>query len=80
MNDAIQLCQTHIPQWLATDGMNARKIANFYENSEKRRIDGESLSEAYKLRSLTLDKSAYWHMQRWGRFLYHGLRGRLATA
>ncbi len=79
INDALQLCQTHIPQWLSTPGMGAQKISRFYRDIEKSKIDQSSRAEAFKLRSLTLSKSPYWQLQRWARFVYHGLRGKLAA-
>lgn len=78
INDALLLCQNHIPKWLSTPGMDNEKIEQFYTDPEKLRIDGESRSEAFKLRSITIDKSFSWEMKRWSRYLYHSLRGKLA--
>ena len=33
--DVGRLCNVYIPQWLTTDGMDARKIAQFYDDPEK---------------------------------------------
>ena len=79
LNDALRLCNYHIPQFLETDGMSAGKLAAFYRDQAKIQVDKSSFSEAYKLRSLTLDKNFYWSCQRWLRFLYHGFRGRTSV-
>ena len=79
INDALQLCKTHVPEWLATPGMPSGKITAFYRDAEKLKVDQASLSEAFKLRSLTLENGLYWNMQRWARFIYHGTRGRFAA-
>ena len=77
INDALQLCGTHIPKWLETNRMGRSKISAFYQDPEKQKIDSQSRNQAFKLRSLTLDHSPYWSFQRWGRFLYHGVMGKL---
>src|SRR2546430_9042501 len=53
--DVQRLCNVHIPQWLATDGMGADKIAGFYRDPEKMECEARSLAKAYHLRSLSID-------------------------
>jgi 2-polyprenyl-6-methoxyphenol hydroxylase-like FAD-dependent oxidoreductase len=57
--DVERLCNVHIPAWLATDGMDAGKIAAFYDDPVKK---------AYNFRSLSIDNEIYWSVQRWARF------------
>jgi 2-polyprenyl-6-methoxyphenol hydroxylase-like FAD-dependent oxidoreductase len=67
--DVERLCNVYIPQWLATDGMVAEKIAGFYNDSEKTACDARCLAKAYHLRSLSIDNGLSWRAQRWGRFI-----------
>ncbi|MEP6840596.1 MAG: NAD(P)/FAD-dependent oxidoreductase, partial [Bradyrhizobium sp.] len=71
--DVGRLCNVYIPQWLATEGMDAQKIAQFYDDSEKMACEARCLTKAYHLRSLSIDNGLSWRAQRWARFL-----GRLA--
>jgi 2-polyprenyl-6-methoxyphenol hydroxylase-like FAD-dependent oxidoreductase len=67
--DVERLCNVHIPNWLASDGMGAEKIAAFYDDPVKTACDAWSTSKAYQLRSLTIDNGVKWRAQRWARFL-----------
>lgn len=79
INDALCLGKNHIPEWLGKTGMAASQIASFYDDPKKLETDTSSRNEAYRLRALTLEQGLYWAAQRWFRFAYHGLRGRLAA-
>ena len=68
-SDVERLCNVHIPQWLASDGMDAEKIAAFYRDPAKRAIDAQSLAKAYQLRALSIDASLSWRTRRFIRFL-----------
>jgi hypothetical protein len=67
--DVERLCNVYIPQWLATDGMNAEKIAAFYNDSEKTACDARCLAKAYQLRSLSIDTGLSWRARRWACFI-----------
>jgi 2-polyprenyl-6-methoxyphenol hydroxylase-like FAD-dependent oxidoreductase len=67
--DVERLCNVHIPQWLATPGMGADKIAAFYDDPVKLACDAASTAKAYWLRSLSIDAGLSWQARRWGRFL-----------
>ena len=67
--DVGRLCNVYIPQWLATDGMGAQKIAAFYDDPEKMACDARCLAKAYHLRSLSIDDGLSWRAQRWTRFM-----------
>jgi 2-polyprenyl-6-methoxyphenol hydroxylase-like FAD-dependent oxidoreductase len=66
--DVERLCNVHIPNWLATDGMAQDKIAAFYDDPEKTDCDAWSMAKAYNFRSVSIDNSLYWQAQRWARF------------
>jgi 2-polyprenyl-6-methoxyphenol hydroxylase-like FAD-dependent oxidoreductase len=67
--DVERLCNVYIPQWLSSDGMDAEKIAAFYDDAEKRACEASSLAKAYHLRSLSIDNALSWRAQRWARFI-----------
>jgi len=67
-NDVQLLCNTHIPRWLASEGMGADKIAAFYNDPEKIACEEACLAKAYHLRSLSIDDGLAWRAKRWARF------------
>ncbi len=67
--DVEQLCTVHIPNWLASPGMDATKIATFYDDPIKRASDQASTDQAYQLRSVSIDDGLIWSAQRWARFV-----------
>ena len=67
--DVAQLCNVHIPAWLATEGMDEAKIASFYDDPIKKACDAWSSAKAYNFRSVSIDTGLYWQAQRWARFL-----------
>jgi 2-polyprenyl-6-methoxyphenol hydroxylase-like FAD-dependent oxidoreductase len=67
--DVERLCNVHIPDWLATDGMDEDKIAAFYDDPVKTACDAWSAAKAYQLRSLSIDNGISWRARRWARFL-----------
>jgi 2-polyprenyl-6-methoxyphenol hydroxylase-like FAD-dependent oxidoreductase len=67
--DVERLCNVYIPQWLATDGMDAGKIAEFYDDPEKTACEARNRAKAYHLRSLSIDNGLSWRAQRWARFI-----------
>jgi 2-polyprenyl-6-methoxyphenol hydroxylase-like FAD-dependent oxidoreductase len=84
--DVKRLCNVYIPQWLSTDGMDAEKIAGFYNDPEKTACEARSLAKAYHLRSLSIDNGVSWRARRWARFLlrlsegiWRSVRGRLSA-
>jgi 2-polyprenyl-6-methoxyphenol hydroxylase-like FAD-dependent oxidoreductase len=69
LTDVERLCSLYIPRWLSTEGMNAQKIAGFYNDPEKTACEARSLAKAYHLRSLSIDNGLWWRAQRWTRFV-----------
>jgi 2-polyprenyl-6-methoxyphenol hydroxylase-like FAD-dependent oxidoreductase len=67
--DIAQLCNVHIPAWLATEGMDAEKIASFYDDPVKQACDAWSLAKAVSFRKVTVETGLYWRAHRWARFL-----------
>ena len=68
--DVAQLCNVHIPAWLATEGMGEDKIASFYDDPVKQACDAGSMAIALSLRSVLIDAGLYWRARRWARLLF----------
>jgi 2-polyprenyl-6-methoxyphenol hydroxylase-like FAD-dependent oxidoreductase len=62
--DVDRLCNEHLPQWLATDGMGAGKIAAFYADPAKRAADDRASRAAQYRRALTVETSLGWELHR----------------
>jgi 2-polyprenyl-6-methoxyphenol hydroxylase-like FAD-dependent oxidoreductase len=77
LTDAERLCNVHIPHWLATPGMGADKIAEFYDDPVKRACDDFSLAKAYELRSQTVESGLSWTARRLVKFGGQWARGSL---
>jgi 2-polyprenyl-6-methoxyphenol hydroxylase-like FAD-dependent oxidoreductase len=67
--DVAQLCNVHIPAWLATEGMGAEKIASFYDDPVKQACDAWSIDKGISFRKVSVESGIYWRAQRWARFL-----------
>jgi len=66
--DAERLCNVHVPQWLGTPGMNADKIAAFYNDPLKTECDAHSLKTALFSKRSTLGQTVLWSAFRWSRY------------
>jgi 2-polyprenyl-6-methoxyphenol hydroxylase-like FAD-dependent oxidoreductase len=66
--DVERLCNVHIPQWFASEGMGADKIAAFYADPVKQACDQHSFEKAFSLRSISIDQALSWRVQRLARF------------
>lgn len=75
--DVERLCNVHIPDWLASDGMDGAKIATFYADPVKRACDEWSAAKAFEFRSVSTATSPYWTAQRWARFIAWSVQGLL---
>lgn len=67
--DVERLCNAHIPDWLATEGMDETKIAAFYDDPVKRACDEWAMETAYSFKSVSIDPDFYWALARRARFL-----------
>ncbi len=67
--DVERLCNVYIPQWFATGGMGADKIAAYYADPVKNACDRYSFDKAFSLRSISIDEGLSWKVRRWMRFL-----------
>ena len=80
--DVALLCNEYIPRWLASEGMAADKIAQFYNDPEKTECEARCLGKAYHLRTLSVDTGLRWRFGRGARFwvrLAQGIRHRLSS-
>jgi 2-polyprenyl-6-methoxyphenol hydroxylase-like FAD-dependent oxidoreductase len=84
--DVERLCNVHVPRWFATPGMDAEKIAAFYDDPVKQACDSDSMARAFYARSISIDPGILWQARRWGKFIGQSgigaarhMRGRLFT-
>jgi 2-polyprenyl-6-methoxyphenol hydroxylase-like FAD-dependent oxidoreductase len=75
--DVERLCNVHVPHWLATSGMDAAKIAPFYDDPVKHACDTRSTAKAFQLRSFSIDPTMTWTAIRWAKFLLQSAKGLL---
>ena len=79
LTDVDRLCNVYVPRWLASPGMGASKIAQFYDDAEKQASDAYSNRLARYRRALTVDPGISWELRR--RLIYPVRRSaRLARA
>ena len=64
LSDVERLCTVHAPAWLATPGMAAAKIAEFYDDPQKQAADAHALHMARYRRSLTVETDLRWRTHR----------------
>ncbi len=77
LNDVVQLCGHHLPAWLATPGMGAEKIAQFYDDPVKRVCDEDSRAKALFLRTLSTAPGIRWRARRLARGAAHLALGKI---
>jgi 2-polyprenyl-6-methoxyphenol hydroxylase-like FAD-dependent oxidoreductase len=68
ITDVERLCNVHIPQWLASDGMGAGKIASFYADPVKLRSDAHAAQTSLFAKRLALEQGFAWSAYRWARY------------
>jgi 2-polyprenyl-6-methoxyphenol hydroxylase-like FAD-dependent oxidoreductase len=66
--DAERLCNVHIPHWLASPGMGVDKIAQYYNDPEKRRSDTHSFRTSVFAKRAALGEGLLWTAFRWSYF------------
>jgi 2-polyprenyl-6-methoxyphenol hydroxylase-like FAD-dependent oxidoreductase len=71
ITDVERLCNVYVPQWLATPGMGAEKVAAFYADPVKRACDRSALNKAFNLKRLSIDTTFPWRARRVTRFALH---------
>lgn len=75
--DVERLCNVHIPQWLATPGMDTAKIPAFYDDPVKQACETFCFNKALGLKAFSIDPSLPWAARRWAKFLAHYAVGTL---
>jgi len=63
LNDADRL-REHVPEWLATPGMAAAKIEQFYDDPAKVSVDASSLEISLKERDIRVANGLSWRVRR----------------
>lgn len=75
LTDVDVLCHEYLPRWLSTPGMGVEKIARFYENPRKRKIDRDSLRNARYNREIAINGTWPWRAERMRQRWQMQLRG-----
>jgi len=66
--DAERLCGAYVPQWLTTPGVGVEKIAQFYNDAEKRQSDAHSFRTSIFAKRAALGEGLLWTAFRWSYF------------
>ncbi len=69
LHDVKVLADGYLPQWLSTPGMDADKIAAFYDDGAKRALDARSLRGSLRGREWAVNSSFKWRLMRAARKL-----------
>jgi 2-polyprenyl-6-methoxyphenol hydroxylase-like FAD-dependent oxidoreductase len=80
LTDVERLCNYHIPRWLTTPGMDAAKIAAFYDDPVKRACDAFAAQKAFALKASSLDESFVAATRRRVKFVLQAGRGTVHAA
>ena len=75
LTDVERLCTVHAPDWLASPGMSADKIAQFYDDPIKQAMDAHALALAEYRRALTVEADFRWSLRRQAMLLRRRLLG-----
>jgi hypothetical protein len=77
LTDVERLCNVYVPRWLGTPGMDAGKVAEFYDDPVKMACDAFSLDKAYQLRSFSVEPGFKWYARRRAKFFAQYAVGKL---
>jgi 2-polyprenyl-6-methoxyphenol hydroxylase-like FAD-dependent oxidoreductase len=80
LTDVERLCNQHVPNWMATPGMAAGKIAEFYADPVKQAVDEASLARAERVRVATTSRTPAWRARRAAIFVGQFGRGLLGLS
>jgi 2-polyprenyl-6-methoxyphenol hydroxylase-like FAD-dependent oxidoreductase len=75
LTDIEQLATVHVPQWLASPGMGAAKIATFYDDPVKRACDDKTMHDSEYRRSVSTETSLSWQLHRYRVGMTERLKG-----
>ena len=64
LTDVDVLCNTCIPAWFASPGVDIDKVRQFYADPRKQQVDDEALNRALRSRRVATDTSLPWQARR----------------
>ena len=64
LTDAERLCNIHIPAWFAEASVDASRIARFYADPQKVKVDASSAAKAERDRLMSLSTELPWRARR----------------
>jgi 2-polyprenyl-6-methoxyphenol hydroxylase-like FAD-dependent oxidoreductase len=80
LTDVGRLCTVHAPRWLASPGMGAEKIAQFYDDEVKRSCDLQVAHAAEYCRHFAISNGPLWRARRLRAFVRPRARRWIAQA
>jgi len=80
LTDVVRLDAAYVHDWLATPGMGAQKIAQFYADPVKREVDALALHGANYRRAVSTQTGWTWELHRRQIFWRRRLRGLIQRA
>ena len=75
----VERLAAHVPAWMQTPGMDAAKIASFYNDPVKAAMDAQALGMAGYRRAFTVDTRLAWRARRQAQFLRRRLLNAIDT-
>jgi 2-polyprenyl-6-methoxyphenol hydroxylase-like FAD-dependent oxidoreductase len=75
----VERLAAHVPAWMQTPGMDAAKIASFYDDPVKAAMDAQALGMAGYRRAFTVDTRLAWRARRQAQFLRRRLLNAIDT-
>jgi 2-polyprenyl-6-methoxyphenol hydroxylase-like FAD-dependent oxidoreductase len=79
LTDVERFCSVHFPRWLETPGMDAEKLASFYDDRVKTAADAQCIHAGLYARAIATNPGPAWAARRWrnylGRHVIHGVSG-----
>ena len=64
LTDVERLCTVHLPRWLETPGIGARKIGQFYDDPVKSANDASAMARSVYSRAIVTDDGLVWAARR----------------
>ena len=75
----VERLAARVPAWMRTPGMDAAKIASFYDDPVKAAMDAQALGMAGYRRAFTVDTRLAWRARRQAQFLRRRLLNAIDT-
>ena len=78
LTDVERLCQAHSPAWFAARSVDATRIAEFYADPQKKRVDAQAAAKAERDRMQSVSTALAWRARRLAAMVRSRLHAALA--